>query len=87
MIQVQLKNLEDFKRLVSGQSIVFVKKTPHGFTYYVVLKEAEVNTLNIFKSKHPLKFTEDFNPEKSEDIYVGSLVEIESISVEGRVFS
>ena len=87
MIQVQLKNLEDFKRLVGGQNIVFVKKTPHGFTYYVILKQAEVNTLNVFKSKDPLKFTEDFDPERSEDIYVGSLVEIESISVQGRAFS
>ncbi|MBU7018600.1 MAG: hypothetical protein HXS44_13910 [Theionarchaea archaeon] len=87
MIQVQLKNLDDFKRLVGGQSIVFVKKTPHGFTYYIILKQAEVNTLNVFKSKHPLSFTEDFNLEKSEDIFVGSLVEIESISLHGRVFS
>jgi hypothetical protein len=87
MIQVQLKNLEDFKRLVNGQSIVFVKKTPHGFTYYVILKQAEGDTLNVFKSKHSLKFNEDFSPEKSEGIYVGSLVEIECISVQGRVYS
>ena len=85
MIQVQLKNLGDFKRLVNGQSIVFMKKSIDGFTYYVLLKQFEVEIINVFKSKNPLMLTENFDPDECEGICVGSLVEIVSISVHGRV--
>lgn len=85
MIGVQLKNLEDFKRLVKNQGTVFVKKTAQGFTYYVISEHAGVGVINMYKSEHPLQFNEDFNPEE-DSINVGFLVEIEDISLYGRVF-
>lgn len=85
MIEVQLKNLTDFKKLVNGQKTVFVKKNPDKFTYYVISDYTGVGIINVFESTYPLKFSEDFSPGESEGINVGSLVEIESISVYGRV--
>ncbi|KYK33759.1 MAG: hypothetical protein HXS48_05070 [Theionarchaea archaeon] len=85
MIEMQLKNLADFKRLVRNRGTVFVKKTPDGFTYYVISEHAGVGIINVFKSEHSLKFDEDFNPEDPDSMSVGFLVEIEDISLNGRV--
>ena len=81
MLEIQLKNREDFARVVEGQKTIYLKRTPHGFNYYVLSEHAGVGIINVFKSKQALKFTEDFDPEKSDGICVGFLVEIEHISV------
>lgn len=80
MIGIQIKNLEDFKRLVEDQKTVFVKKTPDKFTYYVVSNHSGVGVVNAFTTDRSLNFNEDFNPEKPDGIHVGFLVEIESIT-------
>lgn len=80
MIGVQIKNLEDFKKLVEGQKTVFVKKTPDRFTYYVVSNHSGVSVINAFTTDHSLNITEDFDPEQ-DGIHVGYLVEIESITI------
>jgi hypothetical protein len=81
MLEIQLKNREDFERVVEGQKTVYLKRTPHGFTYYVLSEYAGVGIINVFKSKDALKFTEDFEPDKSDGINVAFLVEIEHISL------
>ena len=80
MIQIQLKNLADFKRIVEGQKTVFVKKGADGFTYYVVSEHAGIGVINVFKSEKSLKFNESFNPEEPSGINIEFLIEIEGIS-------
>lgn len=80
MIEIELKNVRDFRRLVEGQKTVYFKKTSRGFTYYVVSTLGGVGVLNVFKSEHALTFNEDFNPAEPESITVASLVEVEDIS-------
>ena len=85
MIEIKLKNLQDFKRIVEGQKTVYFKKTPHGFTYYLLSEHAGEGIINVFASEHPLNFNEDFNPEL-DGINIRFLVEIEEISPLWRVF-
>jgi len=79
MIEIKLKNLEDFKRLVRSQGTVYFKKTPHGFTYYMISEEAKVGIAFAYESSRPLKFHENFDPEDPDGTSVGFLVEIEGI--------
>ncbi len=80
MIEIKLKHLEDFKRLVRSQGTVYFEKTSNGFTYYVISEEGRVGLVHAYQSNHPLKFNERFNPEDPDGTSVGYLVEIEGIS-------
>ena len=79
MIEIRLKNLEDFKRLVRSQGTVYFKKSPHGFTYYVISEEARVGMVLAYESRQRLRFHENFDPEDPSGTSVGYLVEIEGI--------
>jgi hypothetical protein len=80
MIEIKLKCFEDFRRLVRSQGTVYFKKTSSGFTYYVISEEVQVGLILAYRSNHPLKFNEKFNPEDPDGMSVGYLVEIEEIS-------
>lgn len=80
MIEIKLKCFEDFKRLVRSQGTVYFKKTSSRFIYYLISEESQVGIILAYQSNHPLKFNEKFNPEDSEGMSVGYLVEIEEIS-------
>lgn len=86
MIELTLKNLQDFKRIVEGQKTVHFKRTSHGFTYYLLSEHAGVGIINVFTSECPLKFNEDFNPEEPDGINVRVVVEVKGISPLWRGF-
>ena len=80
MIEIQLKDIKDFKRLARSHKTVYFKENCKEFTYYVISEQAGVGVVNMFKSQAPLKIKENFHPEKPEEIPVEFLVEIESIA-------
>ncbi|MGD2248640.1 MAG: hypothetical protein PVF58_09555 [Candidatus Methanofastidiosia archaeon] len=82
MIKIQFKRLKDFKRLIEGRKTVYFKQNAEKqkFMYYVISKQDGVGIINVFRSTHPLKFTDGFDPEEPDCINVGFLVEIEAIS-------
>lgn len=77
MIGVQLKNLDDFRRVAEGQKTIFERDSDR-FTYYAVSGQAGVGIVNMFGSEKSLKFKEGFNIE-SDAISVEFLVDIEDI--------
>jgi hypothetical protein len=77
MIEVQLKKREDFIRLARNQKTVYFKENCEGFIYYIISEQSGVGLIHVFKSGVPLKFKEDFEPEKIEEIPIDFLIDIE----------
>jgi hypothetical protein len=81
MIQVELKRLLSFKQLVKNHKTVYFKRNQQGFTYYVISEQSGVGVVNVFRSKHPIKFSESLNLEEPEEVCVDFLVEVDNISI------
>ncbi|MBU6997544.1 MAG: hypothetical protein HXS41_02795 [Theionarchaea archaeon] len=83
MIKIQIKNLEDFKKVIRNRSTVYFTRehdtNSERHTYYVLSKESGVDIVIIFVSEEPLRFVDEYNPEESEGINVTYLIEIEEL--------